>query len=142
MGLTENISLLTATLDLKLIQMLRQAMQPVNQGCGRLPFASTPAAVYQPRQHLHPTPAIQPRQVIHPTPRIAMRKVIQPSPQLNPGNPPPALQPTSGKPFSPIPPVWKKLPPVHHNPVAAPKIKVVHRPPDIIHKGSLIDFFM
>lgn len=142
MSLSSNISLLTAALDLKLIQMLRQAMQPMNQGPGGMPFSLTPAAIYEPRQRLHPTPRIEPRRVYHPTPRIEPRLVFHPAPRQTPC-PPPAPPPTSGhKPFSPIPPVWKQLPPVHHDRPAGPKIKVVHRPPDIIHKGSLIDFFV
>ncbi|MCC6421930.1 MAG: hypothetical protein IT447_00445 [Phycisphaerales bacterium] len=142
MSLPAEISLLTAALDLKLIQMLRQAMQPAGQSTGGLPVVQTPAAIYEPRQHLHPTPRIEPRMVYHPTPRIEPRLVYHPTPDTAPAPPPAAPLPPPCKPFSPIPPVWKKLPPIHHEQSAGPKIKVVHRPPDIIHKGSLIDFFM
>jgi len=44
---------------------------------------------------------------------------------------------------SPIEPPWKVLPWEEAPcPAPPPKIKVVPPPPDVIHKGSLIDFFI
>lgn len=139
------ISLLVAAMDLRVVQLLRDAIRTADtsgHAPGGLPFTSTPAARFEPRPVVHPTPRFAPRPVIHPTLQFAPRPVVHPAPQyqtndVGPGTPekPPRLH-------LPFEPVWKQLPPVRHPAQSSAKIKVVRRPPDIVHKGSLLDLFI
>jgi hypothetical protein len=145
-ALDSNIELLLAVMDLKLVQMLRAAMQPMNAGCCGKPatelgprpdcierrFRYTPEPVIEPRDHFHPTPKIEPRQVIRPRPRVE----LAPAPILIPPCPEAPHKPKCGM----VPP-WKVLP-WENPPQPALKIKVIKTRPDIVRKGSLIDCFM
>jgi hypothetical protein len=90
--------------------------------------------------------------VLHPTPRYLPRPVIRPQPYYAPVPWPTREAPGVAKSWgsheaaaapsmeqAPTPP-WKVLP--WPEPVKiAPKIKIVIREPDILRRGTLIDFF-
>ena len=145
-GLDSSINLIVATLDLQLVRLLRQSMAgaPTLDGGGA-------------RRHIHPQPTIEPRPVHEPAPRIEPRKTIEPTPRFAPrptvfvdvppssvpATTPPVVCETSQteKTVSPLQPPWKTVP--WEQPIPpAPKVKVVQYRPDIISKGSLIDFFI
>ena len=160
MGADASISLLVASLDLQLVRLLRDAMAPANgggsdiggtlAGSGRGEPASGlgPAPTFIERRfHIHPEPKIEPRRHIHPEPRVEPREVIRPPDRFEPSNaacvPVPCECYKPPKPYVVEPP-WKVLPWEQELPcerVERP-IKVVVKPPDIAHKGSLIDFFI
>jgi hypothetical protein len=150
-------SLAVAALDLKLVELLRQAANGGQKPGGLCSVVGggaggtvCPAAVFEHRPHIHPEPTIEPRPVIHPTPRIEPRKTLHPTAQLQefggPGCPTAevteATHPTGGIDASVWAPPWRK--PVWETPVAPPPrvVKVVQRRTDVIHKGTLIDFFI
>jgi len=148
-ALDARVELIVAALDLKLVQLLRDAIrttamaagkgQPVS-GLGPAPNAGLfesrrrvePQPVFEPRKHIHPTPRFEPRPVIHLTPRV----VDPPACVCPPVEP---EKPRITKPFM-VPP-WKLLP-WEQPPRPALSIKVIRRKPDIVRKGSLIDCFI
>lgn len=127
-----------AAMDLKLVQLLRGAMNAGGPGSRGL---------------IHPTPRINPRPVHHPDPRIEPRKTITPTPRFEPRpvhHPEPrfeayqciAPEPPPPSPCSKVlPPPWKQ-PIIDQPPEPRPIIKKVEFAPDIVSKGSLIDFFI
>jgi hypothetical protein len=142
-GLTAQAALLEAASDLKVVRLLRAAM---NSDEGRVsplgPAPNNRGDRFEPRRRIEPTPRIEPRKVIHPTPRFEPRFTIHPLPRIEPL---PSLAPIEPEQpvriKSPIEPPWKvqlwelPIPP-------PPKIKpVVHRP-DIVSKGLLLDLFI
>jgi len=142
-------SLIVATMDLKVVQLLRDAMRTADLSSGKgMPGALGVGAQFEPRQRLHPTPVIEPRQHLHPTPRIEPRLVYharpgavvppcaRPDPSAPPANP---EMPRITR--SPIEPPWKVLPWEQPAPVT-PKLKVVLRRPDVEAKGTLFDVFI
>jgi hypothetical protein len=147
------ISLITATADLRVVSLLRDAIRTADLHSGkRLPIAEIGPApnTIERRFRVQPETEILPRKRIEPMPRIEPRRVIRPADRFEPCGeklvPVPIPDPSCPcKPRfkSPIQPPWKVLPwqaPAAVRP--APRIKVVVRPPDIVHKGSLIDFFI
>jgi hypothetical protein len=147
------ISLITATADLRVVSLLRDAIRTADLSSGkRFPIAKIGPApdIIERRFRLQPETEILPRKRIEPTPRIEPRRVIRPPDRFEPCGeklvpipiPDPSC-PCNPHFKSPIQPPWKVLP--WQEPPAvrpAPRIKVVVRPPDIVHKGSLIDFFI
>lgn len=129
-----NAELIVAAMDLKLVRLLRQAMHP-SCSCGRSARGNT-APAHQPQ------PRIEPRRVIHPQARIEPRPVIHvPSRVIEQPSATPTEPEQPSRLRSPIQPPWKILP--WQTPIPPrPKIKVVLHRPDIISKGSLIDFFI
>jgi len=152
-ALPPSVQLLTAALDLKLVTLLRGAMRSADIASGRMEPVSQlgPAPTPPPPAGLHPEPVIEPRLHFHPTPRFEPRPVIhlaarveQPAPINLPTpvevDPPACGCDTGGKTPSLLPP-WSIMP--WQNPVMPrPKVKVVQYRPDIISKGSLLDFFV
>jgi len=145
-SLEANANLLVAALDLKLVQLLRGAIRAADQGArSGLPFQLTPTP--EPRPHIHPQPVFEPRPHIHPTPYFERRPVYHPTPRYEQAklackcqepqevvvNKPAVEQPLS--------PPWKTKP-WENPPQPAPKVKVTKYRPDIVHKGSLLDFFV
>jgi hypothetical protein len=146
-GVSDIPNLVVASLDLQLVRLLRGAMavgdgrccEPVS-GLGPAPncierrFRYQPETEILPRKRIEPTPLIEPRQVIRPTDRFEPREAdLVPVPVE-------CYRPTRK---SVIEPPWKVLP--WERPLECrvqPEVKVVVRPPDIVHKGSLIDFFI
>ncbi len=137
-----NISAILATLDLKLVQGLRAALQddvkhPAATALGPAPQQTLPRSriepepFIEPRRHITPTPHFEPRPIHHPEPKFApCEDLYCPSSPL-PEDP-------GGK--SPIEPPWKVRPWEAPVPIKL-EVKVVQVRPDIVHKGSLIDFF-
>jgi hypothetical protein len=141
--------LIVASLDLQLVRLLRDAMHTADASAGRGTAVSGlgPAPTHIERRfRIQPEPEILPRKRIEPEPRIEPRKVIRPADRFEPRESDLVPVPVECyKPCrkSPIEPPWKVLPWEQPPcPRVEPKIKVVVRPPDIVHKGSLIDFFI
>src|SRR3954454_16142638 len=144
-GLESNIALVVASLDLKLVQLLRDAIRTTDIAGARANgrHLIEPEPEFLPRRHLTPTPVIEPRPHIHPEPRYEARPVIHPEPRCVPPPPPicPAPEPISHLTKSPFVPPWKVMP-WENPPQPALKIKVIKLRPDIVTKGSLIDCFL
>jgi hypothetical protein len=140
-GISPSVDLITATLDLQLVRMLRQAIRTADQSiCGHNPHCCD-SVVIEPRPHNHPTPLIEPRHHIHPTPRFEPRPVVHPKQAPNfdsfdstslppPVKSPPVFQP----PWRVLP--WEKIAP------PAPTLKLIVRPPDLARRGSVFDVFI
>jgi hypothetical protein len=142
---SNNVALLLAALDLKLVQLVRGAMRAADEAAGKELGALVREPEFQPRQVIHPEPRYEPRPVIHPEPRYEPRPVIHPAPRVV--EPPPAVCCPPGpehKPRitpSPFVPPWKVLP-WENPPQPLLKVKVIKLKPDIVRKGSLIDCFI
>lgn len=149
-------SLLVAALDLQLVRLLRDAMADNGPGRGTPATELGPApTLIERRFRIHPEPVIEPRRRIEPEPRIEPREVIRPADRYEPSGgcdpavvvvPVPVPVECYGTYKRPpaIEPPWRVLP-WEQAPQPAPvrpKVKVEMRPPDIVHKGSLIDFFI
>ena len=143
MGLETTASLVVAALDLKLVQLLRQAIRTADQSSGAArvgeahfsgPGTSLHAAPHiEPRQRIHPTPRFEPRPVIHPTPRVDLTISQISPPASDPLSPP--------KRNNSIEPPWKTV--VWQIPTPPPaQVKVIIHRTDVAHKGSLIDLFI
>jgi hypothetical protein len=136
-----NVNLLLAAMDLKLVQMLRAAMNAGSAG-GGVHATIHPAPRIEPRPVHHPDPRIEPRKVIEPAPRFEPRKVHRPEPRCEP--PPCDSRPntyTGRRAMGVLPPPWK-MPLAATAPEPRPVIKRIVHKVDTVHKGSLIDFFM
>jgi hypothetical protein len=150
--LTDNVQLILAAMDLKVVSLLRGAMRAADIASGRMepatalgpaptpppPLGINPEPVYEPRVHIHPMPLYEPRPVIHLEPRV------ETSPTLHVPSPV-EVEPTpsacSAANESPLLPPWKTMP--WQNPPQPPaRVKIVLVRPDIINKGSLLDFFI
>jgi hypothetical protein len=150
-GLDTHIAGVVAALDLKLVRLVRGAM---NNGPGGPAPAGLvgPAATFEGRRTIEPEPRIAPRPVIHPTPRFEPRPVIRPEPRVDAPNCPcivveVVVDPCETK--SPIEPPWRVLPwetaiePADAESLTQPahRVKPPIRWPDIVGKGALIDLF-
>ena len=150
-GLESSVGLVVAALDLKLVRLVRAAMQGGAGPAGGLGGTVHPAPVIEPRRRIEPDPVIEPRPHVRPEPEFTPRQ------RLGGGG----LRcdcyqqsaPTSAEPVekvsrstSPIEPPWKVLPwelPLDsHRVRPLRKIKVIQPPPDMQCKGSLIDLFI
>jgi hypothetical protein len=132
---------IVAALDLKLVRLLREAMRGADAAAGKGPLGTARRVL---ARRVEPEPRIEPRHVIRPEPRFEPRPVVHPEPKL-PAAPAPTAPPLEPekpcKTESPIRPPWKVLP--WQTPVQpAPKVKLIIRRPDIVSKGSLLDFFI
>ena len=150
MSIDARVDLLVAALDLKVVRLVRDAIRTTELSAGGVPGPLgtivsplrlearrriEPELLIEPRVVYHPTPYIEPRPVIHPTPTYAPAPVCQPPCE------PPTQPEDPCRPHSPIQPPWRVLPwKIPSQP--PPKVKVVVIRPDIVSKGSLIDFFI
>jgi hypothetical protein len=145
-------SLIVAAADLKLVQLLRAAMNTGGNGCcgkSAHPLGPDPNCnLIERRFRIEPEPEILPRKRIEPQPRIEPRQVIRPVDRFEPREcdlmavPVPVECYSPGK-KCPIEPPWRVLPWEHPLSIRVEaKVKVVVRPPDIVNKGTLIDFFI
>jgi hypothetical protein len=137
-------SLIVAKMDLTLVQLLRGAMQTVDQGGSttnrRQDCFESQADCHRFRDHC--PPIIAPRQVIHPKPLILPRQIIHQQPLVEQCPSSIAPGPLCTRPKkSPFPAPWDVLP--WKIPIPPPaKIKqVIHRT-DVKNKGSLLDMFI
>jgi hypothetical protein len=148
-------SLLVAALDLNLVRLLRDAMADTGPGRGTPATELGPApTLIERRFRIEPEPEIGPRKRIEPAPRVEPREVVRLPDRYEPSGCDPAVVVvpvpvpveccgTYKRPPA-IEPPWRVLP-WEQAPEPAPvrpKVKVEVRPPDIVHKGSLIDFFI
>lgn len=147
--LATTASLIVATLDLKVVKLLRAAIRSADlQGQAGRHSAVSPAATAEPRHHRRPDLICEPRRHICP-PVYASRRVCHAAPRIvsesaprracDPRDKP--CGPESADKSSPIQPPWKTLP-WQEPPRVAMKVKVVEYRTDIINKGSLIDYFI
>ena len=136
------ISAIVATLDLKLVRLIRAAMQD-DRKHAVTPLGPAPQDIL-PRKRIEPEPRIEPRQHIHPTPYFEPRPVYHPTPRYGPREcpcPPPCDPlPKDDTGHCRIQPPWKVRPWEAPMPMKR-EVKVVVVRPDIVSKGSLIDFF-
>jgi len=132
---------LAATAGLKMVQSVLSAIRTADiqsgKALGGRNMGCVPEPEKHPRLHIHPTPRIESRPVVHPTPRFESRPVLHPTPKFN--APPAEPEHHQSKvPFVQAP--WKMMPyPATKS--STTKIKIVLLRPDMIHKGSLLDFF-
>ena len=139
-------SLIVASLDLQLVRLVRGAMaSPADSGEPASGLGPAPTIIER-RFRVQPEPEILPRRRIEPEPYVEPRQVIRPADRFEPGGCEPVPAPfecyTPPK-RSPVEPPWKVLPWEEAPcPPPPPRIKVVVPPPDVVHKGSLIDFFI
>lgn len=145
MDLGSNAGLIVATLDLQLVRLLRDAAGGTTAvtDLGPAPNRLNTAARAAVRPVIQPEPRIEPRLVHHPEPRIEPRPVVEVETKSHrlPTQPTPA-EPERFVTYRPaVRPPWR-IPPQENPPQAAPVVKVVQIRPDIVHKGSLIDFFI
>jgi hypothetical protein len=140
-GLSSNIALVVAALDLKLVKLLRDAIRTTDLSGAAEDSRLAPAATFEPRPHIHPAPLIEPRPRIHPMPKYEPRPVIHPQPRIEPV--PVICLPVEAASHSksPFVPPWKVMP-WENSPQPLLKIKLVKIRPDIVRKGSLIDCFL
>lgn len=139
-----NVDLLVAMMDLKLVQLLRGAMNAADAGAGKCasahPLGPDPNCAHiGPRPQVHPTPHFNPRPVIQPAARFEPRPVIHPKPiEAPPAVCPPVLPEVPHvKQFHRQAP-WQVLP-WERSPQPIIQVKV-HKPePDIVRKGSLLN---
>ena len=99
------------------------------------------------RFHVEPETEILPRRRIEPEPVFAPRLVVRPADRYEPGvsdAAPASLECYTPHTRSPIEPPWKVLPweERFRDESPRPQIKVVVKPPDIAHRGSIIDYFI
>jgi hypothetical protein len=148
-SLDSNVALLVAALDLKLVQLIRDAIRVTDIAGAKYHDGAGlgPAATFEPRRHLTPEPEYLPRRHIEPAPTFEPRKSIatcppcHPAPAITPPPPPCECPPASSHPKSTfLLPPWKQLP-WQNPPQPALKVKVIKLMPDIVRKGSLVDFF-
>ncbi|MBC8106489.1 MAG: hypothetical protein H7Z14_07865 [Anaerolineae bacterium] len=140
-------SLAVASLDLQVVQLLRDAIRTADIAGGK--FGGLPLcdrgpinAIALPRDRFEPTPHIEPRKTLHPAPRFEARPVFHERIDIDFSS-----SDTSGKTElaavdrTPLPPPWRT--PVWKMPLQpAPMVKVhIHRT-DVHNKGSLIDLFL
>ena len=138
-----SVSAIVATLDLKLVQMLRAAM--ADHGTKAATALGPRPNDVEPRKRFDPEPEIEPRQRIQPTPRIEPRRVYHPTPRYvaNAEPPPPVCDASPSEPDPgrcKIQPPWKVRPWETPVPMKS-EVKVIVVRPDIVNKGSLIDLF-
>ena len=144
MGLESNIALVVASLDLKLVQLLRDAIRTTDlAGACASGGNLAPTPEFLPRRHFTPEPFIENRRHIHPQTLYEARPVIHPQPRVVEPPPPicPPPEPISHQSKSPFVPPWKVMP-WQNPPQPALKIKLIKLRPDIVRKGSLIDCFL
>ena len=152
-GLESSVGLIVASLDLRLVRLVRAAMHPGNgpHGPDRL---IRPGPTIEPRKRHEPEPVIEPRKRHEPEPVFEPRPVHRPVRVASIARSDVCVvvevqktgETSSG---SPIEPPWKVLP-WERASEAAPirfarpvqRVKLVTRRPDIPCSGSVIDVFI
>lgn len=137
------INAIIAKLDLDVVRGLRAALN--DDAKLALAAHALREARFEPRVRIEPEPVIEPRVRFHPTPHFEPRAVIYPRPRVAPLTdacppcpPPPSEDAADGK--CRIEPPWKVRPWEAPLPIKR-EVKVVQVRPDVVSKGSLIDFF-
>ena len=164
MDLAATASLIVATFELSVVRGVVNAIRTADISSGRgisaSPLGPDPSPDIAPRIHLHPAAVYEPNDAVragatYPAPRYENRTA-----PLSGGGVPrhdsacepqfnaavcgwltsDAVKPACPE-EGPIPPVWKKLPPVPPSGFSRPRrvVKVVRQQPDIHHRGTLVD---
>lgn len=138
-------SLIVASFDLKVVQLLRAAIRTADLSEGtvgrQIACEQRQEDRFEDRRHLHPEPVYEPRPVLHPTPRYEPREVHRPVHIIDDPCPPAPLGCKTDGNVGPLPPPWR-LPVSEKSSQPAPIVKVsIHRT-DVHNKGSLIDIFL
>jgi hypothetical protein len=147
-ALESSVAAVVAALDLKMVRLLRRAMNGGCAPCG--PIETCPADEFKPRKRHEPEPVIEPRKRIEPTPYFEPRLRIRPRPEIvSPPcaqSAPAAPVEAATRPSCPIEPPWKVLPwergAAFPPPRPVRKIKVFVSRPDSYCKGSVLDLFI
>lgn len=144
-SLQSEASLIVAAMDLSLVRTLRQAIRTADLSQAAYNQQRTgPAAIYEPRQHIHPEPLYEPRPHIYPSPRYEARPIIHVHPRVEQQAldcPLKTPAPAASKPENPTQPPWKVLP--WENPLQpCQPIKVHPHHTDLTHKGMMLDLFV
>jgi hypothetical protein len=133
-----------AAFELRAVQLLRDAIRTTEAASSDAsPLAPVPTS--EARRRFQPQPVFEPPVHRHPEPVFGPRPILHDCHPLRAIGPDCCLAPVEvkceGAGCSPLQPPWKVLP--WETPIPPqPKVKVVLYRPDVIHKGSLIDFFM
>ena len=145
-SLQTEASLIVATMDLSVVQLLRQAIRTADLSSAINQQSAAPASSLrvEPRRRIHPEPVIEPRTHVHPSPTYEPRPVIRRHARVGLegrvcGTEVPQACPM--KLGNPIQPPWRILP--WENPVQTRqtvKIHLIHT--DVINKGTLLDLFV
>ena len=149
MGIEASVGLIVASLDLRLVRLVRAAMNGGAGACGA-GRGVCPERVIEPRRRIEPEPEIEPRKHVHPTPVFEPRPRHRPDAVRSGCGPLAPVTPTepsekSPHPSWPIEPPWKVLPwegGVCNPPRPVRKIKVFEARPDMRSKGAVIDLFI
>ena len=152
MGLESSVGLIVASLDLRLVRLVRAAMHPGNgpQGPAGPDRLIVPAPNVAPRQRADAEPAVEPRPRVTPEPVFEPRPVLRPIRVASVANRDVCVvvevQKVEGTSSgSPIEPPWKVLPWENPPPPATHPVrpvKVVTRRPDILDRGLVLDLFI
>ena len=143
-SLQTQAALVVAAFDLKVVQLLRDAIRTADLSSAANNVGAVPAATLEPRRHIHADPVYEPRVHIHPAPIYQARPVIHQKPRVE-------LEAIAGwRAFSPIKPMhgenpiqppWKVLPWENAvQPRQTVKIHLIHT--DVVHKGTVLDLFV
>jgi hypothetical protein len=145
------VGLVVAALDLKLVRLVRAAMQPGVGPAGGVDGTIRPTPVFEPRRRIEPEPVIEPRQKYRPEPVFEPRQRLggglrcDCAGETAPAAPTEPVEKVSRS-VSPIEPPWKVLPweqpPDAHRVRPLRKIKVIQPRPDMQCKGTVIDIFI
>ncbi len=156
MNLAAAASLIVATSELKVVQLIRGAMQNADaaagHGCAGLALGPAscgtigcgPAATIEPRRTIHPTPRFTSRVVFHPTPRFEPRPIDRAQQAAPAGEVAPSEPETARVTPSPLSPPWAM--PVWRMPIEATvaprKLKAPAAAHDIHNRGVMLDLFI
>lgn len=136
-------ALVVASLDLKMVQLLRDAMGAADLAAGAIPGplgTIIKPDTYCAHDRIEPRPIIEPRKRIEPEPRFEPRKVLHPTPRFEPR---PVYTEAAPMEAQPVKDVKRSLPPLWEMPISRPPtIKVTVIRHDVISKGSLLDLFI
>ena len=140
-----NVAFIVADLGLKAVESVIGAIRAADRESSR-GGPMTPEKQFLPRQVIQSEPRYEPRLVIHPTPRYEPRRVIHPMPRIEAQtlggiDGPPKLVVHKADEEMPLQPPWKTLP-WENKLQPSPKVKLAPPHPDIIHKGTMLDFFI
>jgi hypothetical protein len=142
-SLQAEASLIVAAFDLNVVQLLRDAIRTADLSQAGQGNAGSPAAVFEPRLHIHPTPVYEPRVHYHPTPTYEARPVIHPQPRVEQRELACSCEckPAPMNLENPIQPPWKILPWENAvQPRQTVKVHLIHT--DLVHKGTVLDLFV
>ena len=153
-SLATNVSLLVATLDLRIVTSIRDAIRTADIASGKeFPITAIGPAPGPPlryvdadrfeqnRRTFHPDPKIDPRPVFHPSPKFVPATVVHTASRRAVETLVPAQPEGAQATKLSIEPPWRSLP--WKNPIPSPtEIKKVVYVHDKDHRGQILDLFI